>query len=647
MEQLIGAPVTITEAAELKTGASYSTQTWQSALIVAAAIAILWGYVQWARPRRGRLTRGGLLTGRDNRRSTSKTIAWAWTVIVGWMVVTLALIANIDGLTYPRPQDGSAAAPVTLSSLLTPPPLLYLVLLGGPYAAAAFALASTQSKVATGQLTKQPSEAPSAADLIADDDGNIDLYDTQYVLFNVLAIVIVVTAFFHQPGTGLPEIPEFLAILTGGAALTYSVNKAVASDTPRITKIKPETARLGAEVRISGVQLTSRTGGALPTVTIGSQSCATPTSPEQDLLVVTVPKPNPGATPLHGTVDIVVSPTGALPIVGSQILTIPDEKPVLRNVFIGPTEQLLGKGSIITVEGSMLLDIGTPEAEAKDVTAIGGLTAEFTVNDARWEVRFRGPYSDTKVTLAVTADPPERPRGNEKLLLKLTRAGMTTEYERTYVIDNDTARITDITQRTARTDQEVTITGVRLTSKVAGGAPPSVTMNGLECPNVRVTNENALVVKIPEAPPGTNPLRGEVEVVVSLPGTAPIFGTGMLTAQLDTPVVKAVSVGPAGQPLDMGSTITVNGECLLDLGEVPGDTGNGAPTVGGLTATLAVAASNTPWPVQFKGPYSNDAVTLTVTEHAPAGVKDGDELQLTLTRSGKSEIFRILYRADP
>ncbi len=172
---------------------------------------------------------GGLITGLDNRYSTGKLIAVSWTILVAWMVVTEGYLA-------------ARSLIVTFSDLLKDASDLYFVLLGGPYAAAAFAKVSIQSKLAQGLVTKTTALSPDPFDVLSDDNGNVDLYDFQYVLFNVLAVLIVAFTFGSRPGQGLPDIPQFLAVLTGGAALTYSVNKAIASagpPSPAVTNVPP------------------------------------------------------------------------------------------------------------------------------------------------------------------------------------------------------------------------------------------------------------------------------------------------------------------------------------------------------------------------------------------------------------------------
>ena len=424
---------------DLHVDGGYDKQIWIAALIVAAVFAGVVLGARWSRRRRGAVAKGGMVTGRDNRRSTSKTIALAWTVVVGWMVVTEAFIAGL-GLTYPagNPATGDTAAghPVTLAGQLASASLLYLVFLGGPYAAAAFALASTQSKIAAGQLAKPPSDAPSAFDLVADDDGNVDLYDLQYVLFNLLAVIIVAATFVAHAGAGLPAVPEFLAVLTGGSALTYTVNKAVATDTPRITAIMPLSARSHQSVSISGVQLTSRVAGAaLPTVTIGGLPATVENSPVPDRLTVTVPAAPSGTQPLLGPAMVVVSPPNAVPVVGSSAgaLTVVPDEPAVAQVDVSPPGPV--KDSVISVSGTLLLapDAADGIAPAGTSTA-GGLGATLTVENGGtpWPVAFEGDYRNTKLTLKVTTAPPAGLHDGDALLLRLSRSGLTVTHRFRY-----------------------------------------------------------------------------------------------------------------------------------------------------------------------------------------------------------------------
>jgi hypothetical protein len=316
------------------------------AFVVVAVVALLWN-------RSRRAAHGGLITGADNRISTSKTTAIAWTVVVAWMVVAEAFVA-----AFPKHPPG------TFAGLLASASDLYFVFLGGPFAAAAFAKASVQSKITQGTLTKTPG-TPSAADLISDDNGNPDLYDFQYVLFNILALLIVVISFWGHPDKGLPDIPAFLAILTGGSALTYTVNKAIATDVPQITSVAPPIARIGDTITITGVQMLSTTaGGALAAVTIRGISATGVTIPTgaTGTLTATVADAPAGTTSLTGVgaVDVVVSPPLASPITSRGAITIVADQPTITGVKREPVTA----GDLITATGTLLLTPGTAPGNA-------------------------------------------------------------------------------------------------------------------------------------------------------------------------------------------------------------------------------------------------------------------------------------------
>ena len=356
------------------------------AVVAAVAVALLWGHSR-------RTAHGGLITGADNRYSTSKSIAVAWTVVVAWMVVSEAFIA-----VFPQ------HPPNNFSGLLATASDLYFVFLGGPFAAAAFAKASVQSKIAQGTLTKTPG-TPSGSDLISDDNGNPDLYDFQYVLFNILALLIVIISFCGQADKGLPDVPAFLAILTGGSALTYTVNKAIAADVPQITSVTPPNARIGDVITITGVQLFSTTaGGALPAVTIGGISATGVTVPAgaTDTLTATVADAPAGTTPLAGSQDVVVSPPLASPVISRKAITIVGDKATITAVKPQPIKA----NAQITVTGTLLLTPGTEYGDAAPNTlSVGGITPTLTVSNTPWDVTIEGTYSDSHLTLRIGAQP--------------------------------------------------------------------------------------------------------------------------------------------------------------------------------------------------------------------------------------------------
>jgi hypothetical protein len=386
---------------------SYVGELFLALVLVAVALAGAW--LAWRRSKP--TANGGLFVGIDNRVSTSKTIALAWTVVVAWMVASEALVAAL-------PQH----PPNTFSGLLNSASDLYFVFLGGPFAAAAFAKASVQSKISQGTLTKTTAGTPSVSDLVSDDNGNADLYDLQYVLFNILALFVIIIPFWVHPENGLPDIPAFLAILTGGSALTYIVNKAIAAGGAQIAQVNPSQARIGDVITITGVQLVSTTAGAAwPTVTVGGigATVVTVSAGPTDTVTATVVDAPAGTTPLTGVVDVVVTPPQASPITSRNAIKIVADQPTITQVQPQPVT----KPGLITVTGTLLLTPGTPAGTADPgKSSIGGLTPALTVSGSPWPVSVEGPYSDTELTLRV-GDPPAPlgPAATGNATLTLTR----------------------------------------------------------------------------------------------------------------------------------------------------------------------------------------------------------------------------------
>lgn len=180
----------------------------------------------------------GLLVGTDNRVSTSKTAAALWTVVLIYFIASMALIFGSQPDKYKA-----------LIQSISP---LYLILLGGPFAAAVLAKSIVSNAADAGQLQKGQG-SPNVADVFSDDDGNTDLVDTQYIAFNILVAAIVVVQFANHPGYGAPVIPGFLAALTGVSAATYVANKAVTTgNPPSISQVIPSQVRPEGQVTLYG-----------------------------------------------------------------------------------------------------------------------------------------------------------------------------------------------------------------------------------------------------------------------------------------------------------------------------------------------------------------------------------------------------------
>jgi hypothetical protein len=130
----------------------------------------------------------------------------------------------------------------------------YLLLLGGPYASLVLAKGIANGRVVGGSIQKPDGDnVPRLSDLVADDSDQTDLFDAQYVLFNLIAMAYVIDAFVRASLTGgFPSIPTGLALLTGGPAAVYVANKALSSNPPAVSSVVPSSVHPGDAFRIFG-----------------------------------------------------------------------------------------------------------------------------------------------------------------------------------------------------------------------------------------------------------------------------------------------------------------------------------------------------------------------------------------------------------
>ena len=246
--------------------ATYAHKGWA----FAAALAAVVGAVLLVEHGKGAVARlKSVLAGKDNRISTSKTVAAAWTVVVAYVLILLMF-------NWPSDWD-------TALTNLSP---TYLLLLGVPYAALVLAKAVVASRVASGSLTKPEADVPRLSDLFNDDAGQPDLFDIQYVVFNAIAIVFVIAAVGRaKTDIGFPAIPTGLALLTGGPAAVYVSNKFFGTDGPAIFAVAPRSVEVAQTFTITGQNLTSA-GGAVPTVTVGANAATVATATPTLLTVI-------------------------------------------------------------------------------------------------------------------------------------------------------------------------------------------------------------------------------------------------------------------------------------------------------------------------------------------------------------------------
>lgn len=247
--------------------------------------------------------------GADGRLSTSKTVTMIWSGIVAFIVITLAFIANQEASTW-------------FSDTINKAPDVYLVLLGGPFAAAVLAKIKVSTSIANGAIKTDGSGALNLVDLVTDDAGAADLYDFQYVLFNLVVILIVLMMFLPRPADGFPPLPDFLGLLTGGAALTYTANKwlnPITDSSPVISSLNPGHGKPNTLVTIYGNYLYSP-NVSVPVQTQVRVGTAPATPPDLGSVAINYIKsavPDPGPLQQSGGPDAASDPVDVTVVVNN------------------------------------------------------------------------------------------------------------------------------------------------------------------------------------------------------------------------------------------------------------------------------------------------------------------------------------------
>jgi hypothetical protein len=261
----------------------------KSVIVTTLALAGTLLFLSWAKRKSGGLN--SMLIGKDNRFSTSQTQVAMWTMSIVWAVLFLIL-------KVPFGKPGGFGS--SFEQLDIP----YMILLGGPFAAAALSRDAIGRKVDAGEVQKTIAAETSLSDVISDDNGNPDIVDVQFFLFNVAALVFFIVAFTHKPSE-LPAIPLGLVGLTGVAALAFTGNKLTAQNAPTITSITKRLGtggiRPGEEVLVLGSNLIPPGGNRPDLLTrvrvrfgdreipIVPDSSVSPTNLRKDRIIVRVP----------------------------------------------------------------------------------------------------------------------------------------------------------------------------------------------------------------------------------------------------------------------------------------------------------------------------------------------------------------------
>ena len=272
-----------------------------------------------------------VLLGADGRLSTSKSAIWLWTAGLGYALLFITGVAIFV--------DAKA-------TLVSSPWQEYLLLLGGPFSAGVLAKYAVVTKLNNGTIGKtlipglaQPTAAghigvgrsAQLSDVVSNDSGNLDVVDSQYLLFNLVTFAYAAGTFLsnnfnHLVVEGkyaLPSIPSPLLALTAAAAATYVANKAIQKDSPGIDSVVPaQDVHAEAQILIRGVNLVPRDLDAsvaaaqtrvwlTPGTTVapsGAPVTVTPTSATPTAVSFTMPPGLPA-----GLVGLIVVSPGAVP----------------------------------------------------------------------------------------------------------------------------------------------------------------------------------------------------------------------------------------------------------------------------------------------------------------------------------------------
>jgi hypothetical protein len=271
-----------------------------------------------------------LVVGKDGRWSTSKFQAVAWTLVVlfalfslfwAYAIVQFGNLVDWKMLEHLQKPLGESFSSFFASKFDS----TYLVLLGLPLGTAVASKAITTTKIANGTEVKPPKEGESTTavqELVGNDQGETELTDFQYLLFNLLAIAYFLVAFMSHPAAGLPSMPDTLIGLTGVAAAAYIGKKSLYKEPPILLGVIPPSAQAGDTVTVHGQHLLTKAnagrtakenppadgadGDARGMVVIGGHAAKVKGGSTPSKLLVKVPQMDAGATQLS-----VLRPPGA------------------------------------------------------------------------------------------------------------------------------------------------------------------------------------------------------------------------------------------------------------------------------------------------------------------------------------------------
>jgi hypothetical protein len=209
---------------------------------------------------------GAIVAGTDHRASTSKTVVFAWTLAVAFGLLSLLVAVWLGDHA---PWDAQVRRGLQEE---------YLLLLGGPFAAAVLAKYAANTQAAS-KISAPVGEA-GLSQLVNNDQGDTDLGDFQYVLFNVIGLAFFLGAFITHLSGGFPDLPPILTGLLLTSTGGYAAKKLLAQASPTLTSVLPAAAIPGGTVQVFGTNLSvpasvSGTGRQIDATVLTGQRTAT------------------------------------------------------------------------------------------------------------------------------------------------------------------------------------------------------------------------------------------------------------------------------------------------------------------------------------------------------------------------------------
>jgi len=442
----------------------------------------------------------------------------------------------------------------------------YLLLLGGPFAAAVAAKGLTSQRAEDGTTLKSTAETPDqqdisqgAREIISDDSGRTSLPDFQYFMFNLVALTIFLVSFIPHLQEGLPELPNFLVALTSLSALTYLGTKAVTRQTPTIAAIVPGKARRSETVEVSGTHFTNGPNAPAPTVTIDGIPATATLKKRQRIpgdevvLVVTVPD----AASVGTGKALAVRPPGATASATANLQDIDTEI-----TSVEPETIVWAPQEALTIKGS-----GFGEARATGETVQLG---DVDLSVVEWtDTRIRAQLPDTVADTTLPTSPVVaivRPgHATRSLSVKLADRVMSVSEVKPSPIKLAPGGLVEIvgtgfgTTPGAEDDAKVLLGGIEL-------------LNG-EWADTRVT----ATLPEPMAAPLENKAGGPADLTISRKGRR----KDSRSVDLALPAVTVTSVTPEAVPMREGEKLHVVGTGFGPTAQAPP-----AVTLGSMTLTV-------------------------------------------------------------